>query len=108
MRGVKPEDLMAIDDFLYYGEANVYQENIDAFLAIAEELKLKGLTKGDSIDKTEEHDFLPYTLHLASNKTHSIKVKENKIPLYETVVSTEISDTAVLNFAIPSVNITDI
>ena len=30
-------------DFLYRGEANVYQENLDSFLAIAEELQLKGL-----------------------------------------------------------------
>ena len=30
-------------DFLYCGEANVYQENLDSFLAIAEELQLKGL-----------------------------------------------------------------
>jgi len=44
MRGIKSEDLVAILDFLYFGEANVYQENIDAFLAIAEELNLKGLT----------------------------------------------------------------
>jgi len=35
MKGVKSEDLVAIVDFLYYGEANVYQENIDAFLAIS-------------------------------------------------------------------------
>jgi len=28
MRGVKSDDLVAILDFLYYGEANVYQENI--------------------------------------------------------------------------------
>ena len=28
MRGVKSEDLVAIVDFLYFGEANVYQENI--------------------------------------------------------------------------------
>ena len=44
MRGVKSDDLLAIVDFLYFGEANVYQENLDSFLAIAEELKLKGLT----------------------------------------------------------------
>ena len=44
MRGVKWDDLLAIVDFLYFGEANVYQENLDSFLAIAEELKLKGLT----------------------------------------------------------------
>ena len=30
-------------DFLYHGEANVYQENLDSFLAIAEELQLEGL-----------------------------------------------------------------
>ena len=44
MRGMKSEDLIAIVDFLYYGEANVFQENLDSFLAIADELKLKGLT----------------------------------------------------------------
>ena len=37
---------MAIMDFLYCGEANVLQENLDAFLALAEELRLKGLTGG--------------------------------------------------------------
>ena len=35
---------MAILDFLYCGETNVYQENLDSFLAIAQELELKGLT----------------------------------------------------------------
>ena len=33
MRGVKSDDLVAIVDFLYYGEANVFQDNIEAFLA---------------------------------------------------------------------------
>ena len=41
MRGVKFEDLLAIVDYLYCGEANVFQENLDSFLAIAEELQLK-------------------------------------------------------------------
>ena len=40
---MKSDDLMAIMDFLYCGEANVYQENLDSFLAIAEELQIKGL-----------------------------------------------------------------
>ena len=46
MRGLKFEDLLAIVDFLYYGEANIYQENLDTFLNIAEELNLKGLSGG--------------------------------------------------------------
>ena len=43
MRGVKSDDLLAIVNFLYFLEANVRQENLDSFFAIAEELQLKGL-----------------------------------------------------------------
>ena len=43
MRGMKSDDLLAIVDFLYRGEANVFQEKLDSFLVIAEELQLKGL-----------------------------------------------------------------
>ena len=43
MRGLKSEDLIAMMDFLYKGEANVFQDNLDSFLALAAELKLKGL-----------------------------------------------------------------
>ena len=34
---------MAVIDFLYLGEANVFQEELDSFLALAEELQLKVL-----------------------------------------------------------------
>ena len=44
MRGVKSEDLVAIVDFLYFGEAEIEQANLDDFLALAEELKISGLT----------------------------------------------------------------
>ena len=43
MRGMKSEDLLANVYFLYYGEVNVYPQNIDSFLVIAEEFQLKGL-----------------------------------------------------------------
>ena len=54
MRGVTFEDLAAIVDFLYLGEANVLEENLDGFLTLAGELQLKGLsgsTKGENKDK---------------------------------------------------------
>jgi len=44
MRGVKSDILIAILDFFYAGEANVYQENIDAFISLAQELQLDGLS----------------------------------------------------------------
>ena len=43
MGGVKLSDVLAILDFLYRGEANVYQGDLDSFLAISDELQLKGL-----------------------------------------------------------------
>ena len=43
MRGLKADDLVAMVDFLYYGEANVNQESLEVFLSFAEELRLKGL-----------------------------------------------------------------
>ena len=55
MRGVNSDDILAIVDFLYRGEANVFQENRDSFLAIAEELQLKGLM-GKSENKPEDFE----------------------------------------------------
>jgi len=51
MRGVKSEDLVALVDFLYFGEAEVFEDKVNSFLALAGELKLKGLTEND---ETEE------------------------------------------------------
>merc|ERR1719319_2232659 len=52
---MKSEELVAIVDFLYYGEANVCQESLDSFLAVAEELRLKGLT-GNKQDQEKESE----------------------------------------------------
>ena len=90
MRGVKSDDLLAIVDFLYRGEANVFQENLDTFLAISEELQLKGL-----MGKTDENvqDFevdkkpLAPTFFTAMNTSNKItnnsfkgQVSSRKIP----------------------------
>ena len=52
MRGMKSSDLWPILDFLYHGEANVFQESLDSFLAIAQEFQLKGL-EGKGEEKYE-------------------------------------------------------
>ena len=56
MRGMKSSDLLSIVDFLYYGEANVYQESLDTFLAIAEELQLKGLQCSKDVSGLKERE----------------------------------------------------
>ena len=54
MKGTKASTLAAIIDFLYLGEANVFQEELDNFLALAEELQLKGL-EGNSEENVPEY-----------------------------------------------------
>ena len=68
MRGVKSADLRAIVDFLYQGEANVFQGDLDSFLAIAQELKLKGLTgkEGETESDSEPNQFLGRTVEAKS------------------------------------------
>ena len=55
MRGMKSENLLAIIDFLYCGVTNVYQENLESFLFIAEELQLKGLMGHDTKERGEDN-----------------------------------------------------
>ena len=73
MRGLQAKDLGAILDFIYHGEANIYQEDLDGFLSLAEELQLKGLSgqKHDNKDSTQE------TLASEETKWKSAKQKLN-------------------------------
>ena len=57
MRRVKAVDLFAIVDFLYLGEVSVFQESLDSFLEIADELQLIGLV-GKVNKNVEEDDFV--------------------------------------------------
>ena len=41
--GIKAMDLEVVLDFIYFGEVKVYEEDLDRFLRVAEELQLKGL-----------------------------------------------------------------
>ena len=48
LKGVAFTDLTAVLNFMYHGEVNVAQEELNSFLAVAEDLKVKGLTQGNS------------------------------------------------------------
>nr|XP_040565424.1 longitudinals lacking protein, isoforms H/M/V-like isoform X3 [Lepeophtheirus salmonis] len=45
LRGIGSSDLAAILDFMYNGEVNVAQEELNSFLSVAEDLRIKGLTQ---------------------------------------------------------------
>jgi len=48
LKGVKYADLQSVLNFMYHGEVNVAQDELNSFLAVAEELKVKGLTQNNS------------------------------------------------------------
>ena len=48
MRGLKTRQLTTMVDFIYLGEVNIHQEDLEGFLLLAQELELKGLTEEDS------------------------------------------------------------
>ena len=43
MRGIAAKDLTPLADFIYKGEVNVYEDDLKNFLALAQELQVKGL-----------------------------------------------------------------
>ena len=48
LKGVKYTDLQSVLNFMYHGEVNVAQDELNSFLAVAEELRVKGLTQNNS------------------------------------------------------------
>ena len=77
MKGMKSDDLTAIIDFLYFGEANVYQENLENFLAIAEELQLKGLEGSkDQPESNEAEQLEPKEKYNTDSKLPTSKTQQ--------------------------------
>ena len=77
MRGVKFNDLLAIVDFLYFGQTNFFQENLNFFLSITQELELKGLV-GNEEENFE--DLINAELSYSNEpkaKTHMNNTSEN-------------------------------
>eukprot|EP00092_Neocalanus_flemingeri_P015457 GFUD01016734.1.p1 GENE.GFUD01016734.1~~GFUD01016734.1.p1 ORF type:complete len:354 (-),score=90.17 GFUD01016734.1:152-1213(-) len=48
LKGVKYQDLLSVLNFMYNGEVNVAQEELNTFLSVAEDLRVKGLTQNNS------------------------------------------------------------
>ena len=53
LKGVKYADLVSVLSFMYHGEVDISQEDLNTFLAVAQDLKVKGLTEktGDTSSK---------------------------------------------------------
>ena len=85
MKGTKAKNLIAILDFIYQGEAQIIQEDLENFLELAEELQIKGLT-GDTntgepltnsnIEKYVEPENVEIKRHLKVKSTKTEQIFE--------------------------------
>ena len=82
MRGLKSDDILAIVDFLYRGEANVCQANLNSFLAIADELQLNGLVQKTDQNFDQKYE-LPKNISQDRNPNIPNKIYGNQTPSRE-------------------------
>ena len=54
IRVLKDKDMNAMIDFIYHGEANIFQEDLDGFLALAKDLQLKGLAPSEDVSSAKK------------------------------------------------------
>ena len=54
LEGVNSEDIRNVMDYIYNGELQIFQEDLDRFLNVAQRLKIEGLLAGTEEDQEEE------------------------------------------------------
>ena len=81
IKGTKARDMEAVLDFIYKGEATVLKEDLETFMALAEELELNGLSKG----YTEDHKVVIELQKVKDKKlkNQSNRGKSKELPLKE-------------------------
>ena len=79
MRGLNYNQLGAVVDFIYYGEVNIFQDDLDSFLALSEELKLKGL---NSSNETQQEAEPPQYYQKGRPNQGNTKIRRNDPKLY--------------------------
>ena len=81
LEGVSSKDIRNVMDYIYDGEVQIFQEDLDRFLNVAQRLKLEGLLTDPDADPGEDEN-------IQGNET--MKVKDNDIredvTRYETIV----------------------
>ena len=55
LNGVKAKDMKNLIDFMYNGEATVSHEDLDKFMSVAHDLKVKGLTRSDFSESSTKY-----------------------------------------------------
>jgi len=69
LKGVRYTDLLSVLNFMYHGEVNVAQDDLNTFLSVAEDLKVKGLTQSSSSSNNSYQTSPPRQLTTVNQQT---------------------------------------
>ena len=92
--GITSDDLHSIMDYIYNGEVQIFQDNLDRFLTVAQRLKLEGLLGNNEEEENhveESNDYVKEdptgaeTTSVALNKTMKVS-KERKVAKVDKVL----------------------
>ena len=100
MKAPEWKDLSDLIDFIYHGEINVAQQSITQFLETAEELKLKGLSKSEYIDmsENEQFDFNETHKETTNKETNIVKSIKSEPPLFQENESIDLPNSHYCNY----------
>jgi len=80
LKGVRFPDLQAVLNFMYHGEVNVAQEELNSFLAVAEDLRVKGLTQNQPAPSQSQSYSRPKSPALPKSVAAPSEREVNPIP----------------------------
>ena len=89
MRGMKQDQLNSIVDFLYFGEVSIHQDELNDFLALAEELQLKGLTESKNKETSMPQEIKRWSISGAPNIANNQQILREKKPRKPGTIFTE-------------------
>ena len=84
LEGVTSKEIQNILDYIYNGEVNIFQEDLDRFIVVAQRLKLEGLIANTNTD--EKNDFETVSTSNVEEAKFKINPKEE--------VTSDINSTA--------------
>ena len=92
LKGVQYEEIQSVLTFMYHGEGNVAQKNLNTFLAVADDLEMKGLSERNKPETKRQSQALS-PQHRAENKDITRKKEIQEIvPRIKTEVPVILDD----------------
>ena len=77
LEGLSSNDIKNVLDYIYNGEVQIFQEDLDRFLNVAQRLKLEGLLTDPDADQEKKEN---------TEENETLRVKETHITKYEKTI----------------------